>query len=132
MLFALFAICTIGVLQFQLSERDKEIEKLKSQAKIQIFNQKLDIRFLTNQILVKTQKVNDQDNELKLLKDQINFLNTNLRESREFKQKGLDTMRWRGEAIWEMENSHVWSNEKVDGRYIKLKDDKKWRKWRKK
>ena len=128
MLFALFAICTIGVLQFQLSERDKEIETLKSQAKIQIFNQKLDIRFLTNQVLVQTQKVNDQDNELKLLKDQINFLNTNLRESNEFQQKGVDTMRWRGEAIWEMENSNVWSNENVD---IKLKDDKKWRKWRK-
>ena len=128
LLFALFAICTIGVLQFQLSERDKEIETLKSQAKIQIFNQKLDIRFLTNQVLVQTQKVNDQEKELKLLKDQIIFLNTILRGSKEFKRKGVDTMRWRGEAIWEMENSNVWPNENVD---IKLKDEKKWRKWRK-
>ena len=125
LLLAFFAFCTIGVLQFQISERDKEIETLKSQDKIQIFNQKLDIKFLTNQVFVQTQKVNDQEKELKLLKDQINFLNTNLRE---YKQKGVDTLRWRGEAIWEMENSNVWSNENVD---IKLKDDKKWRKWRK-
>ena len=123
MLFALFAICTIGVLQFQISERDKEIETLKSQAKIQIFNQKLDIRFLTNQVLVQTQKVYDQDKELKLLKDQINFLNTNLRESKASKQKELHSKKLRGEAIWEMENSNAWSNENVDGRYIKLKAD---------
>ena len=123
----MFAICTIGVLQFQLSERDKEIERLKSQAQTQIFNQKLDIRFLTNQVLVQTQKVDDQDKELKLLKDQINFLNTNLRESNELRQKGAHTMRWRGEAIWEMENSNVWSNENVD---IKLKDNIKLRTWR--
>ena len=128
LLLAFFAFCTIGVLQFQISERDKEIETLKSQDKIQIFNQKLDIRFLTNQVLVQTQKVNDQEKELKLLKDQIIFLNTILRESKEFKQKELDTMKWRGEAIWEMENSNVWPNENVD---IKLKDEKKWRKWRK-
>ena len=120
MLFALFAICTIGVLQFQISERDKEIETLKSQAKTQIFNQKLDIRFLTNQVLVQAQKVNDQDKELKLLRDQINFLNTNLRES---KQKELDTMKLRGEALLEMENSNEWSNENLNGRYIKLKAD---------
>ena len=120
MLFAIFAICTIGVLQFQLSERDKEIETLKSQAKIQIFNQKLDIRFLTNQVLVQAQKVDDQDKELKLLRDQINFLNTNLRES---KQKELDTMKLRGEALLEMENSNEWSNENLNGRYIKLKAD---------
>ena len=125
LLLAFFAFCTIGVLQFQISERDKEIETLKSQDKIQIFNQKLDIKFLTNQVFVQTQKVNDQEKELKLLKDQINFLNTNLRE---YKQKGVDTLRWRGEAIWEMENSNVWPNENVD---IKLKDEKKWRKWRK-
>ena len=31
-----------------------------------------------------------------------------------------------------MEDSNVRSDENVDGRYIKLKDDKKWRKWRKK
>ena len=127
LLLAFFAFCTIGVLQFQISERDKEIETLKSQAKIQIFNQKLDIRFLTNQVLVQTQKVNDQEKELKLLKDQIIFLNTILRESKEFKRKGVDTMRWRGEAIWEMENSNVWSNENVD---IKLKDNIKLRTWR--
>ena len=120
MLFALFAICTIGVLQFQISERDKEIETLKSQAKTQIFNQKLDIRFLTNQVLVQAQKVDDQDKELKLLRDQINFLNTNLRES---KQKELDTMKLRGEALLEMENSNEWSNENLNGRYIKLKAD---------
>ena len=100
MLFAIFAICTIGVLQFQLSERGKEIETLKSQAKIQIFNQKLDIRFLTNQVLVQTQKVYDQDKELKLLKDQINFLNTNLRESKASKQKELHSKKLRGEEIW--------------------------------
>ena len=128
MLFAIFAICTIGVLQFQISERDKEIETLKSQAKIQIFNQKLDIRFLTNQVFVQTQKVDNQNKELELLKDQINFLKINLRESKESKQKELHTMKLRGEANWEMENS----NEDKDGRYIKLKDDKKWRKWRKK
>ena len=75
LLLAFFAFCTIGVLQFQISERDKEIETLKSQDKIQIFNQKLDIKFLTNQVFVQTQKVNDQEKELKLLKDQINFLN---------------------------------------------------------
>ena len=122
-MFAIFAICTIGVLQFQLSERDKEIERLKSQAKTQIFNQKLDIRFLTNQVLVQAQKVDDQDKELKLLRDQINFLNTNLRESKEYKQKEWHTMKLRGEANWEMENS----NENIDGRYLKLRADKKWR-----
>ena len=126
-MFALFAICTIGVLQFQISERDKEIETLKSQAKIQIFNQKLDIRFLTNQVLVQTQKVNDQEKEIKLLKDQIIFLNTNLRESKEFKQKKVDIMRWRGKAIWEMENSNVWYNENIDRSYLNLKDGKRWR-----
>ena len=106
MFFAIFAIFNFGFSQYQLSEQDKDIETLKSQAKIQIFNQKLDIRFLTNQVLVQSQKVMDQENyiiaqdkKLQVLQDQIKFLNTKLRHSKEFKPNEFDK-KWRRSGKW--------------------------------
>ena len=109
MVFAILAIFHFGFSQFQLSERNKEIETLKHSSKIQISNQKLDIRFLTNQVLVQTQKVMDQENyitaqdkKLQVLQDQINVLNTKLRESKEFKPNELEGIKWMRSGKWKL------------------------------
>ena len=109
MVFAIIAIFHFGFSQFQLSERNKEIETLKHSSKIQINNQKLDIRFLTNQVLVQTQKVMDQENyitaqdkKLQVLQDQINVLNTKLRESKEFKPNELEGIEWMRSGKWKL------------------------------
>jgi hypothetical protein len=109
LVFAILVIFYFGFSQFRLSERNKEIETLKSQAKIQILNKKLDIRFLTNQVLVQTQKVMDQENyitaqdkKLQVLQDQINVLNTKLRESKEFKPNELDGIEWMRSGKWKL------------------------------
>ena len=62
--------------------------------------------------------VNAQDKKLQVLQDQINVLNTKLRQSKEFKPNKLDTKTWRRSGKWK--TSNVLSHGNLVGR---------WQKW---